>query len=787
MPQIVMGSKPIGKVDASVRKQAFSFLEKLAEDDTRPGLHVEPINGSVDPRVRTARVDKFYRAVLFKVQGQASEAHYVYVGILPHDDAIAVAKKARLKVNPVNGIAELVMATEPRETPVAGGTGPVPQAGVGGVPSPSSSGEHPAPLAASQEPDAEAEADTSVRTPTPPETEPSVSVGESAAPVAAEPLLAGHGVDAATLADLGVDEAVARRALAARDDDELLAATAGSPEWQILALIELAAGTTVEEVRATLAIDRVELAGEQESDDELLAALNRDASRLQFAFIENDEELRKAIEDDDFAAWRVFLHPEQRRYATAGYNGAFRLSGGAGTGKTVVLLHRARHLVRRNPGTRVLLTTFNTVLADSLRTDLRRLDPSVPLAGSLGAEGVYVGGVDAAVSAVVRGAGESLVSGGAFRAVLGDRSPALGRRTDSDAAWRDAVDTAGGELPAELRSVAFLQAEYAMVILPARITGEAEYLRVRRPGRGVSLNRRQRQAVWSVVAAYRARSGVEGSVDFDELAAVAAAHLEQVGEGVVDHVLVDEGQDLSPSKWQFLRALVAPGPDDLFIAEDSHQRIYGHGVVLGRYGINIVGRARRLTLNYRTTEQNLRFAMRVLEGAEFHDMEDAAEDASAYRSARRGPVPQLVAAASLGDALNRTATIVRQWLEEGVAAETVGLLVRDRQHAQELVAGLAERGGDARMVDAGKSVGRGSPLVMTMHRAKGMEFARLVLFDVSSDSIPAHWAIDKLAEGDRADALLRERSLLYVAATRARDSLVVVWRGAPSELLPAVS
>lgn len=748
MPQIIIGPNQTKKVDGSVRRAAYAFLEKLAQNDALPGLHIEPIIGSADPRVRTGRVNDFYRAVLFKVQGHADEAHYVYLGILPHDEAIEFAKTARLKVNPVNGIAELVKATEPAAAPPIS-QAPVPEAVVRHEPEPAA-----APDTAGSVPNVSA---------------------------AAEPLLPAHGLTKEVLLDLGIDADLAERALAVTSDDELITAVESAPQWQALALIDLAGGKPVEDVRSDLGIGKVEMVGEEETDEELLQALQHDAAKLQFAFIDDDEELRKAIEDDDFAAWRVFLHPEQRRYATRSYNGAFRLSGGAGTGKTVVLLHRARVLARRNPNARILLTTYNTVLADALKTDLRRLDASIPIAPRLGAPGVYIAGVDSAVHSVVRSAGHRISD--AITEVLGSRSPSIGTRTP-DTAWLDAAATVPG-LPAELRSTTFFQAEYSMVVLPERITDRNGYLRVRRPGRGVSLDRRKRQLVWQVIEAYRARASVEGSIDYSEVAAVAAAHLERAGGGVVDHVLVDEGQDLEPSKWQFLRALVPEGPDDLFIAEDSHQRIYGQRVVLGRYGIRIVGRARRLTLNYRTTAENLRYAMAVLAGGDYVDMEGEEESSELYRSARSGPEPELVPTDSLGDGLGEVAGRIRRWLERGVAPETIGLLVRDTRRAQELVQGLEEHDLQVRLVDANRAVQPGRPLVMTMHRAKGMEFSRVVLFDVSRDTVPATYAIDKLTEGDREDALLRERSLLYVAASRARDELVVVWRGEPSELLPS--
>ena len=365
-------------------------------------------------------------------------------------------------------------------------------------------------------------------------------------------------------------------------------------------------------------------------------------------------------------------------------------------------------------------------------------------------------------------------------------------RTDAAAAWRAAIDHSGGDLPDGLRGPAFFEAEYAMVVLPNRITDRDAYLRVRRPGRGVRLNRDQRAAVWSVVESYRLAARATGTVDFGEAAAVAAAHLDRTaddgGGRWFDHVLVDEGQDLSPAQWQLVRALAGEGPNDVFIAEDSHQRIYGHRLVLSHYGLRITGRSRRLTLNYRTTAENLAYAVRLLEAGSYQDLEEAAEDNSGYRSARSGPKPKVVACASLTAELDHAANLIREWAEAADAAGaprgTIAVLVRDRFQRDRVVTGLAERGVTVRGVERETS-SMNEPVVMTMHRAKGTEFYRVLLFGVSDTSVPKGLDSFDYSDDDRVDALLRERSLLYVAATRARDELVVSWSKSPSPLLPA--
>lgn len=359
-----------------------------------------------------------------------------------------------------------------------------------------------------------------------------------------------------------------------------------------------------------------------------------------------------------------------------------------------------------------------------------------------------------------------------------------------DASWRDALDAAGGELPTALRSPQFLAAEYAQVALPNRITSREAYYKVRRPGRGVALDRAKRAAVWSVIEAYRAQARVAGSVDFPEAATIAAAHLRRVadmsGEYVADHVLVDEGQDLSPAHWQLLRALVGEHADDLFIAEDSHQRIYGQRVTLSQFGIRIVGRSQRLTLVYRTTAQNLAYAISVLEGGAYVDLESDQESAAGYRSARRGPAPQLIPCATLTEELDRAADLIRRWVAETDAPETIAVLVREQRQRDRVVSGLAERGMTIRAVDR-EHIKPGQPVAMTMHRAKGTEFSKILLFGVDQGAIPRPLRDEQYAEDAWADALLRERSLLYVAATRARDELALSWNGDPSQLLPSAA
>jgi len=732
MPQIVLTNLKKQKLDQSVQAKSLAFLYKLMADDKTLGLHIEPMQKAADPRARTGRVDQFWRALLFKLDQPGDEAIYVYAGTWPHDEAIQLARTRVLRANPINGIAEIIAASMPETV---------------------GQGAPPAPTLPVAEP---------------------------------RSFLGALGYLLTDLGDLGFDAVTAMQIYSCASDDELLALSDDfGNEWQVDAVLGLAVGDAVEKILKSLGAGDVLVESVESEDEQLARSLQHPGARMQFAFIENDNELRRIVEGGDFGAWRVFLHPEQRKYTTQHSSGAFRLSGGAGTGKTVVLLHRTRNLSALSPEARIVLTTFTRPLSAALDRDLERLDPLVLRADGLGKPGVLVRGIDALAVAVRDRAGAKF--GLAAELVFGAPIEPSGNIVSNDKGWREAIDQVGSALPESLQRVAFFEGEYLQVILPNRIATRDAYFKVHRTGRGVALDRRKRAEIWAVVERYRQTSRELGALSYAEISAIASAYLEsQSPEGLADHVLIDEAQDLTPLHWQLLRALVAEGDDDLFIAEDMHQRIYGHHVVLSRCGIRIRGRSRRLKLNYRTTKQNLHYAMGVLAGGDYVDIEGNEESGEGYRSSRSGPSPRQISATTPTGQYDNIAMVVRGWLEDKeIRPETVALLARSNRLVTELRNELFERGVTMAETEPA-SLLEGRPIVMTMHKAKGMEFSRVLLFDISDGAIPLPWAIQGVAVEEMGDALLRERSLLYVASSRARDELVVSWQGKPSPLLGAV-
>jgi len=811
--------------DPSLRAKIGPFISKLSTMTTSSGLHLEPIRGSRDRRVRTARVTDFYRAVLFELAADG-EVVYVIHGIWPHDEAIKIAESVTVHVNPRNGITEVVnvgnlIGLDPRAVEEARRTA---QAELAAAQREADELAHE--TARIQAANAEARrrneeaargADAGSAPTQAPGTEPVASVshrgegrttagtatGAAAVPGAVvvpsrdKAPVWPDGLTVEMLHDeLGIDIRLGAAALAAQRESQLLdlASTARVP-WQGEALLNLATGATIEEIREDFGLRPSRDIVAEPTDADLIAGLRTRAARSTFTWLESDEDLRRAIEGLSFAEWQLFLHPQQRALVERRANGPMRVSGGAGTGKTVIAVHRAVELAKRDKADgqepRILLTTYTRNLANDLRRQVAQLEPRLPFTERLSEPGVMVSGLDRVARMILQQAGAK-ISPIAQEVIGQPRGRVLTYPREN--VWQEVLTLMGDELPEELRSADFLESEYELIVLPQRVTTLKQYLRVRRPGRGVALDRSKRAVVWKAMERYRDRSADLGVTSFDEQLALAAAWLDhEAALGTprpFRHVLVDEAQDLTPAHLQLLRALVEPGPDDLFLAEDSHQRIYGKKITLSHYGIQVRGRSRRLTRNYRTTRQNLDVAFGILDPGTYEDMEGQAEE-HRYVSPRSGPEPLLLHATDRADELGKAAELLRVWLEqdrdsEDSAPESIAVLVRDRYQRDAVVNGLAQHGIEVRAVDR-EAAGRGMPVVMTMHRAKGLEFRKVLLFDVSRNAIPRSLRDQQYSEADRDDALLRERSLLYVAATRARDQLAISWSGEASPLITALT
>ena len=563
------------------------------------------------------------------------------------------------------------------------------------------------------------------------------------------------GVSDADLARLGIDAQILPKVRLLHGEADLEGLQAAVPDAQYAALNALACGMTVGEADAEITrLYSPDTAARQTDPDDLVSAMER--SPGQVAFVSSQEELQLMLAHP-FAQWRMFLHPGQSQIAyRASYSGSVQVTGGPGTGKTVTLLHRAAFLAREHDQP-VLVTSFSGVLADTLAAQLALLVQDDVV------RRIQVLNVDRLAYAIVKEArgAPAIVDEGMLRAH-----------------WAAAAASAGPDL-----TPAFLKNEWEQVIQAQDLTSEQAYVTCLRIGRGRPLTQGQRRRVWQAARQVSDQLAAACQSTHLQLADEAARLLCQAGTPRYRHVLVDDAQDLHPSQWRLLRSAVAPGPDDLFITGDPHQRIYNNRVSLASLQINVRGRSHRLSLNYRTTQEIVAWAVPLLGTEPVSGLDGEAESLIGYRSPLRGTPPQVRMAASRSQEFGWLAERIRSWLALGIEPQAIGVTARSADLLREARETLKADGVSTTPLSArghAKAVRAG-----TMHAMKGLEFQAVAVLGVERGLVPYSAAVTPAAEDPVAHSqdLQRERCLLFVACTRARDHLYVSGTGEASPFL----
>jgi superfamily I DNA/RNA helicase len=699
--------KEINQLPRSVKGAIYDFQRKFREDPNANGLQLKQLAGN--SQLYSARVTADYRALLLRVSG----TKYLLVAVKPRGSVYENLDRYAFGVNQVSGGIEFMDVVGSAEAALS---------------------RQPAPR-------------------------PVAALPESAA--SPEPLFVAY--PPAQLLELGVAEALLPLIAKITTEDELLGLTEYAPALTAEVLLALHDGHSPEEVLEQVTAPVRPNEPVDVTDYE--TALTRPATLVTT----DDAELQVVLEGD-FARWQVFLHPLQRKIVERTYNGPARVSGGPGTGKTIVALHRVRHLVDRLPpgdGKDVLFTTYNKNLAADLRSRL------LELAGRDILDRVEVINIDALASRVVA-----------------EAEPGLRRNWMDDAKAEELWEEILLELGTQQWDARFLHDEWSQVILGQALSSRDEYFRARRAGRGKTLNRAQRAEVWQLVERFTKRLNEANLWTFRRVAA-HAARIErdraQAHGHRYRHVVVDEAQDLSPAHWMLLRAMATLGPDDMFLAGDTHQRIYDNYVSLGSLGIAIRGRSTRLTLSYRSTHQILSVAEALLGTEEWDDLDDGTDSLAGYRSVLRGPRPSLRGYPTWAQELDGILRQVREFQPADGTPPSVGVAVPERRYVAEVEAYLNEHGVPATTIGPD---GPRKPEVVhvgTLHRFKGLEYQQMIVAGVSDGVLPAA-RVAGLRDTDpqRYEREVKQaRSLLFVAATRARDALAISWHGAPSPFLPA--
>jgi superfamily I DNA/RNA helicase len=463
--------------------------------------------------------------------------------------------------------------------------------------------------------------------------------------------------------------------------------------------------------------------------------------------ITSEEELRLAL-DFPWDKWSVFLHPSQREIADRDFSGPARVAGTAGTGKTIVALHRAARAVRNDPDARVLLSTFSRPLANALRSKLAILlgDNQALI------ERVSVSSFEDAASELYQ-----LVTGRKPTLATADMQQAIVTRAVAEAGFTD--------LPAR-----FVLAEWRQVVSAWNLGDLESYANVPRIGRRGRLGSKQREALWPVFEAVRSLLASHGLLTLSQLyAAVEAAYADRVDKPYT-HVVVDEAQDLGVAELRMMSTL-ASGPSALFFAGDLGQRIFQLPFSWLALGVDMRGRSSSLKINYRTSRQ-IREAADQLLPRKVRDVDGMEDDRTGAQSVFEGPLPIIATCADEDEEITNVANFIRASLEDGAETTEIGVIVRSEDQLARARAAVAAAGTNARQLteraqDVGDEVAVG-----TMHFAKGLEFKAVAVMACDDQALPLQSRIDDVRDEDELREVFdTERHLFYVACTRARDRL----------------
>lgn len=528
------------------------------------------------------------------------------------------------------------------------------------------------------------------------------------------------------------------------DEDSVLDLAAHLPAEAAEALLNLATGVTPQM--------GLLLAPEQDPFE------HPDAQR-RFRIMQNVDELERALEYP-WEKWTVFLHPVQRRLVEREYGGPARVAGSAGTGKTIVALHRAVLLARTNPDARILLATFSETLANALRTKLRRLIGNEPLLG----ERLEVHAMDAV--------GQRLYQSMIGRVNLASRE-----------VIRAMLEEAGGAVESHKFSTHFLHQEWEQVVDAWQLETWDAYRDVVRLGRKTRLREQQRKVLWSIFERVRASLKDSELITQAEVFCRLADRITAGKHAPFDFAVVDEAQDVSVAQLRFLAALGSGRHDALFFAGDLGQRIFQQPFSWKALGVDIRGRSHTLHINYRTSHQIRTQADRLL-APEISDVDGNTERRRGTQSVFNGPDPVIRMLETPEDEIEAVSRWIVERIRDGVKPHEVGVFVRSSGELERARAAVEHAGLHFNVLDEHVETSRDHVSIATMHLAKGLEFRAVVAMACDDEIIPLQERIEAIADdADLEEVYDTERHLLYVACTRARDHLLVTSGDRASEFL----
>lgn len=674
-----------------IQGKVTEFINKFRNNPQSPGINYEKINGGMDKKIWSVRIDDTYRGITVR---QPETGVYLLLWVDHHDEAYNWARNKKCEINPKTGAIQVFDIVT---TPVV-------------------------------------------------------------EPAAQDFVLFAEVTDDA-LIELGVPEEQIPLVRSIGDAQEFYAKKSSFSEDTFEALSWVVEGLPIDEVIELFSEEK----GGSEPAENLAEALESPISLKSFVVVEGEDELRR-IMAEPLEKWRVFLHPTQRKIVNKKYSGAARVLGGAGTGKTVVAMHRAKHLAAGlKDKERILFTTFTANLASDIKDNLRKICTLDEF------RKIDVINLDAWVSQFLREHGYPA------EIVYDEKAQKL---------WDEAVmgNDFSGEFP-----VIFYEEEYNRVVVAQEAFSLEKYVKASRTGRGTRLDRKKRMQIWKVFEAYQNLMKENQVRDINTAMYECRLLIEKASsETRYKHVIVDEGQDLSTNAFRLLRSIAGEEHEnDIFIVGDAHQRIYKNKAVLSKCCINIRGRSSVLRINYRTTEEIRKAAFALLNGISFDNLDDSFDTDDRCQSLTHGTVPEVIATANANEEFDTIMEKIKGLMDGGVSAKNICIVARTHKLLDDYIAHFTSSGIRCYEIKGNKADDRGLEgiRVATMHRVKGLEFQYVFIVAANHRIIPLASAIDHTDAVSEQETMTAEKCLLYVALTRAQKGAYISGYGKMSEFL----
>ena len=483
------------------------------------------------------------------------------------------------------------------------------------------------------------------------------------------------------------------------------------------------------------------------------------------SFVEVDDTLMNEIINGELSKWQIFLHPSQRKLVESSFKGSVKVTGGAGTGKTVVALHRLHFLAKQKSedDTRpIAFVTFTNALTENIHRLAQKM--AIDMAK------VLIKNIDSLAK-------ELALSYGLIP--KGIRILDTYNSKSSLELWEDVLEQTLSEFDST-----FLSTEYQSVKLFNNLQTKEEYLSTSRIGRGKPITRKQRFDIWALFDLYEHKKHEEAYLDRLELFNLVCTHL-QDKDKPFKYVIADEIQDFSNVELRFLRGLVEENNDDLFLVGDPYQKIYARKINFTTAGISVRGnRSKQLRINYRTSEEIKRLAVSAIQGMSYDDFDGEAEKLKGYHSLFHGEKPVYKSFKTKEEEFTYLLECIKALRTKGYHYSDVAIGTRTKDAMREIKTFLHKQKIPYQENNRNDASQNDSVVLSTFHNLKGLEFKAVILADVNNRTAPLYFQkIEEMSLLEKEAYLHSEKSLLYVAMTRAISILKIMGTGIKSDLI----